>query len=241
MAGKILVYGASGGIGSATARLLAGKGHALHLAGRNAGAINALCDELDASGSIGDVRDDGFISQVSADAGECIDGLVYAIGSITLKALPRLTHADFLRDYELNAVSAALAVQGALPALKKSGKGSVVLFSSIAASQGFGMHASIGMAKAAVNGLMLSLAAELAPGIRVNCIAPSLTQTPLSKSLWQNEAMAQSIAALHPIARLGQAEDIAGLAAFLLSTEASWITGQRFGVDGGRSSLRVKG
>ena len=109
------------------------------------------------------------------------------------------------------------------------------------AHQGFGMHASIGMAKAAVNGLMLSLAAELAPGIRVNCIAPSLTQTPLSKSLWQNEAMAQSIAALHPIARLGQAEDIAGLAAFLLSTEASWITGQRFGVDGGRSSLRVKG
>jgi NAD(P)-dependent dehydrogenase (short-subunit alcohol dehydrogenase family) len=241
MAGKILIYGASGGIGSATARLLAGKGHALHLAGRDADAINALCDELDASASIGDVLDDGFISQVSADAGERVDGLVYAVGSITLKALPRLSRADFLRDYELNALSAALAVQGALPALKQSGKGSVVLFSSIAASQGFGMHASIGMAKAAVNGLMLSLAAELAPAVRVNCIAPSLTQTPLSKSLWQNEAMAQSIATMHPIPRLGQAEDIAGLVAFLLSPEAGWITGQQFGVDGGRSSLRVKG
>lgn len=241
MVGKILIYGASGGIGSETARILAGKGHSLHLAGRNGAAIDALCKELNASGSIGDVLEDGFISQVSADAGECIDGLVYAVGSITLKALPRLSRADFLRDYELNALSAALAVQGALPALKKSGNASVVLFSSIAANQGFGMHASIGMAKAAVNGLMLSLAAELAPGIRVNCIAPSLTQTPLSKSLWQNEAMAQSIAALHPLPRLGQAGDIAALAAFLLSPEAGWITGQCFGVDGGRSSLRVKG
>jgi NAD(P)-dependent dehydrogenase (short-subunit alcohol dehydrogenase family) len=241
MAGKILIYGASGGIGSETARILAGKGHSLHLAGRNGAAIDALCKELNASGSIGDVLEDGFISQVSADAGECIDGLVYAVGSITLKALPRLSRADFLRDYELNALSAALAVQGALPALKKSGNASVVLFSSIAANQGFGMHASIGMAKAAVNGLMLSLAAELAPGIRVNCIAPSLTQTPLSKSLWQNEAMAQSIAVLHPLPRLGQAGDIAALAAFLLSPEAGWITGQCFGVDGGRSSLRVKG
>lgn len=241
MAGKILIYGASGGIGSETARILAGKGHALHLAGRNGATIDALCKELNASGSIGDVLEDGFISQVSADAGERIDGLVYAVGSITLKALPRLSRADFLRDYELNALSAALAVQGALPALKKSGNASVVLFSSIAANQGFGMHASIGMAKAAVNGLMLSLAAELAPGIRVNGIAPSLTQTPLSKSLWQNEAMAQSIAALHPIPRLGQADDVAALAAFLLSPEAGWITGQSFAVDGGRSSLRVKG
>jgi NAD(P)-dependent dehydrogenase (short-subunit alcohol dehydrogenase family) len=125
--------------------------------------------------------------------------------------------------------------------LKASGRGSVVLFSSIAASQGFGMHASIGMAKAAVSGLTLSLAAELAPAVRVNAIAPSLTQTPLSKNLWQNEAMAQSIAALHPIPRLGSADDMAALAAFLLSPEAAWITGQILGVDGGRSSLRVKG
>jgi NAD(P)-dependent dehydrogenase (short-subunit alcohol dehydrogenase family) len=134
-----------------------------------------------------------------------------------------------------------MAVQAALPALKQSGSGSVVLFSSIAASQGFSLHASIGMAKAAVNGLVLSLAAELAPAVRVNAIAPSLTQTALTKSLWQNEAMAGNIAGLHPIPRLGTADDMANMAAFLLSADAGWISGQVFGVDGGRSSLRVKG
>ena len=238
---KILIYGASGGIGSATARVLAGKGHALHLVGRNCVVIDALSAELGATCSIGDVLAEGFVAHAAAEAGDKLDGLVYAVGSITLRALPRLSRADFLRDYELNALGAALAVQAALPALKKSGTASVVLFSSIAASQGFGMHASIGMAKAAVSGLTLSLAAELAPSVRVNAIAPSLTQTALSKSLWQNEAMAQSIAGLHPIPRLGSADDMAALAAFLLSAEAGWITGQILGVDGGRSSLRVKG
>lgn len=241
MDGKTLIFGANGGIGSATARLLAGRGRPLHLVGRDGDAVRTLADETGASFSIGDVLADGFIAQAAHDASECLDGLVYAVGSITLKALPRLTRADFLRDYELNALSAALAVQAALPALKKSGRGSVVLFSSIAASQGFGMHASIGMAKAAVNGLTLGLAAELAPAVRVNAIAPSLTRTPLSKPLWQNEAMAQSIAGLHPLPRLGEPSEVAALAAFLLSEDAGWITGQVIGVDGGRSSLRVKG
>lgn len=241
MSGTLLIYGATGGIGAASARRLAQQGKRLHLAGRNEAALTALANELGASFSVGDVLDDDFLQRASSDAGEILDGLLFAVGSITLKALPRLSRTDFARDYQLNAVSAALAAQAALPALKKSGRGSVVLFSSIAASQGFSLHASIGMAKAAVNGLTLSLAAELAPAVRVNAIAPSLTQTPLSKGLWQNEAMAQSIAGLHPIARLGTAEEMAGLAAFLLSDEAGWITGQVFGVDGGRSSLRVKG
>mgnify|MGYP003460718803 FL=1 len=241
MSGKILIFGANGGIGSATARLLAERGHALHLAGRNHTAVQALAEELDASYSIGNVLEDGFLAQAVQEAGDTLDGLVYAVGSITLKALPRLTRADFVRDYELNALSAALAVQAALPALKQSGRGSVVLFSSIAAQQGFGMHASVGMAKAAVSGLTLSLAAELAPLVRVNAIAPSLTQTPLSKNLWQNAALAQSIAGLHPIPRLGLPEDMATLAAFLLSDQSSWMTGQILGVDGGRSTLRVKG
>ena len=241
MLGKTLIYGASGGIGSACARILAARGHSLHLAGRNQAAIEALAEELQASFSIGDVTDDSFFESVSAAAGESLSGLIYAIGSINLKTLGRLKRADFLRDYELNALGAALAVQSALPALKKSGDASVVLFSSIAAAQGFSMHASIGMAKAAVSGLTLSLAAELAPSIRVNAIAPSLTQTPLAKGLLQNETVAQSIAALHPIPRLGVAEEMAELAAFLLSPQSSWITGQIIGVDGGRSSLRVKG
>jgi len=116
-----------------------------------------------------------------------------------------------------------------------------VLFSSVAVAQGFSAHASIGMAKGAVEGLMLSLAAELAPKIRVNCIAPSLTRTPLAQALTSNEQMANAIAGLHAMQRLGEADDAAALAAFLLSSEASWITGQVIGVDGGRSSLRTKG
>ncbi len=241
MPSKILIYGASGGIGSACARLLSARGYSLHLAGRNQPAIEALAHELQASFSLGDVTDDRFFEAASAAAGESLSGLIYAVGSINLKTLGRLKRADFLRDFELNALGAALAVQAALPALKKSGDASVVLFSSIAAAQGFSMHASIGMAKAAVSGLTLSLAAELAPSIRVNAIAPSLTQTPLAKGLLQNEAVAQSIAALHPIPRLGVAEEMAELAAFLLSEHSAWITGQIIGVDGGRSSLRVKG
>jgi NAD(P)-dependent dehydrogenase (short-subunit alcohol dehydrogenase family) len=241
MLGKVLIYGASGGIGSACARLLSSRGYSLHLAGRNQSAIEALADELQVSFSLGDVTDDSFFESASAAAGESLSGLVYAIGSINLKTLGRLKRSDFLRDYELNALGAALAIQAALPALKKSGEGSVVLFSSIAAAQGFSMHASIGMAKAAVSGLTLSLAAELAPSIRVNAIAPSLTQTPLAKGLLQNETVAQSIAALHPIPRLGIADEMAELAAFLLAAQSSWITGQIIGVDGGRSTLRVKG
>ncbi len=241
MSEKILIYGASGGIGSACARILSARGHNVHLAGRNQPAIEALAEELQASFSIGDVSDDGFFETASAATGESLSGLIYAVGSINLKTLGRLKRADFLRDFELNALGAALAVQAAQPALKKSGHGSVVLFSSIAAAQGFSMHASVGMAKAAVSGLTLSLAAELAPSIRVNAIAPSLTQTPLAKGLLQSEAVAQSIAALHPIPRLGIAEEMAELAAFLLSAQASWITGQIIGVDGGRSTLRVKG
>jgi NAD(P)-dependent dehydrogenase (short-subunit alcohol dehydrogenase family) len=241
MPGKILIYGASGGIGSACARLLATHGYSLHLAGRNKLAIEALAEELQTSYSLGDVSEDGFFESASAEAGDSLSGLIYAIGSINLKTLGRLKRSDFLRDFELNALGAALAVQAALPALKKSTHGSVVLFSSIAAAQGFNMHASIGMAKAAVSGLTLSLAAELAPSIRVNAIAPSLTQTPLAKGILQSDAVAQSIAALHPIPRLGVAEEMAELAAFLLSAQSSWITGQIIGVDGGRSSLRVKG
>ena len=241
MSGKIIIYGASGGIGSACARLLARQGTALHLVARNAEALESLAGELQAGYSVGDVNEDGFIARATAEAGEQLAGLVYAIGSINLKTLGRLSRADFLRDFELNALGAAMAVQAALPALKKSGDASVVLFSSIAASQGFSMHASIGMAKAAVSGLTLSLAAELAPAIRVNAIAPSLTRTPLAKGLLGTDSVAQAIAALHPIPRLGAAQDMAELTGFLLSANASWITGQVIGVDGGRSTLRVKG
>jgi len=241
MARKVLIYGGSGGIGSTTGRILHTHGYDLHLVGRDEARLAAIATELGADYTTGDVTDTSLFERVAQEAGQPLDGLVYAVGTINLRSLQRLTEDDFLHDFRVNALGAALAVQAALPALKKSADGAaVVLFSSVAAVQGFTLHASIGMAKAAVNGLVLSLAAELAPKVRVNAIAPSLTRTPLAEGLLSNEQMATAIAGMHALQRLGTPEDIASLCAFLLSPEASWITGQIIGVDGGRSTLRLK-
>ena len=242
MAGRVLIYGASGGIGSATARALRARGYELHLVGRDGDKLASVASELSASVTVGDVTDGEVFARAARDAGESLDGLVYAVGTINLKPLHRLTEADFSRDFRMNAMGAALAVQAAAPALKKaSGTSSVVLFSSVAARQGFTFHASIGMAKGAVQGLTLSLAAELAPKVRVNAIAPSLTRTNLAAGLIANDAMAATISGLHALQRLGEPEDIASAAAFLIGSEAAWITGQVIGIDGGRSVVRAKG
>jgi NAD(P)-dependent dehydrogenase (short-subunit alcohol dehydrogenase family) len=242
MPGKILIYGATGGIGEATARALRAEGYALHLTAREPTRLAALAGELDVGFTAADIEEPGAFARVAFEAGPALAGLVYAVGTIDLKPFARASEADFQRAFRINAQGAALAVQAALPALKAAADtAGIVLFSSIAARQGFAAHAAIAMAKGAVEGLTLSLAAELAPKIRVNAIAPSLTRTPLAAALTGNAAMAAGIAALHPIPRLGEPADIAALAAFLVSDEAGWITGQVFGVDGGRSSLRVKG
>ncbi len=242
VAGKVLIWGGSGGIGAATARALAAKGYAVHLVGRDRSRLDALAEELGCATSHADVEDDTAFARVSADIAGPLAGLVYSVGSINLRPLSRLTTADFTRDFRLNALAAALAVQAALPALKAApGTASVVLFSSVAVAQGFAAHASISMAKGAVEGLTRALAAELAPKIRVNAIAPSLTDTALASGLTSNPQMAASIAQMHALQRLGQPGDIAAIAAFLISDQADWISGQVIGVDGGRSRLRVKG
>ncbi len=236
---KIVIFGATGGIGSETARLLNKKGHHLHLVGRDQAKTDALASELNATYTTGDVQDPGLFASVAEDAGERLAGLVYAIGTLNLKSIKRLTPEDYMRDFEVNAVGAALAVQHLLPALMKhDGTASVVLFSSVAAEQGFTFHASMGMAKGAIRGLTLSLAAELAPKIRVNAISPSLTRTPLADGLLANEKMAEALSKQHPLGRLGETQDMAALCEFLLSAQSGWITGQIIGVDGGRSTVR---
>jgi len=242
MTGKIAIYGATGGIGAVLARALASEGHALHLVGRDAARLGSLAAELGATQSVADVEDPACFQRVAAEAGPELAGLAYAVGTINLKPLARLSPADFERDFRLNAVGAALAVQAALPALKASeGMASVVLFSTVAVAQGFASHASVSMAKGAVEGLTIALAAELAPKVRVNAVAPSLTRTPLARALTASDQMAAAIAQMHPLPRLGEPEDVAALAAFLLSQKSGWITGQVIGVDGGRSTLRPRG
>lgn len=239
---KIVIYGGCGGIGSATAKILRARGYDLHLIGRSQEKLAAMAAEVGASFTIGDVLDSSLFSRVTEEAGEVLAGLVYAAGTINLRSLQRLTENDFLNDFRVNAMGAALAVQAALPALKKSPEvAAVVLFSSVAAVQGFSLHASMSMAKGAVAGLTLALAAELAPKVRVNSIAPSLTRTPLTAGILTSDKIASGIAGLHALQRLGTANDLAPLTAFLLSPESDWITGQIFSVDGGRSTLRSNG
>lgn len=143
-------------------------------------------------------------------------------------------------DFMVNAASAAVAVRTAVSGLRRA-EGAVVLFSSIAAGRGFAGHCSIAMAKGAVEGLTRSLAAELSPRVRVNAIAPSLTRTPLSAGLTSDAVLTKAVTDLHPLKRLGEADDGAALADFLLSSNAGWITGQVIALDGGRSSLASRG
>jgi NAD(P)-dependent dehydrogenase (short-subunit alcohol dehydrogenase family) len=236
----VLIFGGVGGVGEALARRLRAAGQAVAITSRNLERAQALAASIQATPIACDVLDDASIAMAVAAATSDgpLGGIVYAVGSMPLKALARTTAEDMIAAFHLNVVGAMTAVRIGAEALKTGG-GSVVLFSSVAAAQGFPMHTAIGAAKAAVEGLTLSLAAELAPAVRVNAIAPSLTATPLSAGLTQNPKMAEAIAALHPIPRLGTADEIAALAQFLLSSDAGWITGQIIGVDGGRSALRV--
>ena len=243
MSGTIVILGGSGGMGAAIARAVKARGYGVHLVGRDAGRLSDVAATLGGAGfSVADVEDEAAVAKAITEAGSELAGLCYAVGTINLKPVTRLTSDDVARDFRINAQGAFYAVKAALPALKAySGTASIVLFSTVAVHQGFTAHASVAMAKGAVEGLTLALAAELAPKIRVNCIAPSLTRTPLAASLLGNEAMASAIASMHAMQRLGEPDDIAPLAALLLSDEAGWITGQSIGVDGGRAMLRTKG
>lgn len=234
-----LIFGGGSGIGAELARTLAASGQAVRIVGRNAERLAAVAAATGASWSVCDVTEPDAIARAVDDAGPSLSGLAYCVGSIRLKPLAKLGAAEIVDDFRLNALGAALALQACAPKLKAA-RGAAVLFSTVAVAQGFASHAAISMAKGAVEGLTRAAAAELAPHVRVNCIAPSLTRTPLAAGL-TSSPMAESIAQLHPLQRLGEPEDAARLAAFLLSKDSGWITGQVIGVDGGRSTLRTKG
>ena len=235
MSEKYLIFGATGSVGSSLAEQLKNSGNDIHLVARNEIEVKAIAEKLGCSHTVADVLEDGFIEKVKSDVNE-IKGIAYCVGSIDLKPLRMVTEADMNKCMKLNLYSAIEAIKGYQEILKKN-KGSVVLFSTVAAQRGFTNHTIIASAKAAVEGLTVTLAAEFAPNIRVNCVAPSLSKSKIAEPMLKNAAVAEGIAKAHPLKRLGEGKDSAALAKFLITEDSSWVTGQIIAVDGGRSKL----
>ena len=235
MSEKYLIFGATGSVGSSLAEQLKNSGKDIHLVARNESEVKVIAEKLGCSYSVADVLEDNFIEKVKADINE-IKGIAYCVGSIDLKPLRMVTEQDLNKCMKLNLYSAIEAIKGYQESLKKS-KGSVVLFSTVAAQRGFTNHTIIASAKAAVEGLTVTLAAEFAPNIRVNCIAPSLSKSKIAEPMLKNTVIAEGIAKAHPLKRLGEGKDSATLAKFLITDDSSWVTGQVIAVDGGRSKL----
>lgn len=231
---NILIAGAGKGIGLATATQISQQAN-LFTISRNLteplAALNTKFYKLDLSSDSLDTLN---------DLPDTLHGLVYCPGSINLKPFNRLTPQDFLNDFQQNIVGAVNLIQKVLPALKKAEGASIVLYSTVAVKAGMPFHASIAAAKGAVEGLSRSLAAEFAASrIRVNVVAPSLTDTPLASALLNTPEKKEAAGKRHPLQRVGTAEDMAKLTNFLLSDDSGWITGQVIGADGGLGSLRV--
>ena len=170
---------------------------------------------------------------------EALNGVVYCPGAISLKPFARIKPEDFMQDYQLQVLGAVKTLQAAFPKLKNSEQASVVLFSTVAVQTGFNFHSLVSASKGAIEGLTRALAAEWAPKIRVNAIAPSITDTPLAAALLNTEEKRAANAQRHPLRKVGTPADLANLAEFLLSEKSGWITGQVLHADGGMSSLKV--
>ena len=231
---NIVIAGAGKGIGLKTAEILQAE-NSLFTISRNStpelAALNTKFYQIDMSKDNLDAL---------SDLPDIIDAVIYCPGSINLRPFNRLSAQDFLNDFNQNVVGAVSLIQKLLPNLKRANGASIVLFSTVAAKLGMPFHASIATSKAAIEGLAKSLAAELASSkIRVNVIAPSLTDTPLAASLLSTDEKREASAKRHPLQRVGTTDDMASLVSFLISDNSSWITGQIIGVDGGMGSLKT--
>ncbi|MDH4472566.1 MAG: SDR family oxidoreductase [Fluviicola sp.] len=224
-----LLIGASGGIAQATAAILKEQGHSITTLSRS----EALTDSADHH------TVESYNQEHLPQLEMAIDGLVYFPGTINLKPFHRLKHEEFLRDYEINAFGAVSVVQQYLPNLKRGDSASVVFISSVAARVGMPFHASVSMAKAALEGLTIALAAEYAPVIRFNAVAPSLTQTNLSEKLTNSPEKMENAMKRNPLKKVGSPEEVASAICFLLTKQSSWITGQVIAVDGGMRNIKL--
>ena len=228
-----LIIGGSGGIGMALSKQLAQSGNNVIATYNKNEPVHA---DLNIRFHQLNILDDTITLDFLPDE---LSGIIYCPGSINLRPFERIKPIDFEIDYKLQVIGAIKIIQAVLPKLKKAENASIVLFSTVAVQSGFPFHTQVAASKGAIEGLTKALAAEYAPKIRVNCIAPSLTDTPLAANLLNSDQKKEANAARHPLKRIGAAEDIAHIAALLLSEKASWITGQIMHVDGGMSSLKI--
>ena len=237
MSGKYLIFGATGSIGSNLAKLMVSRNQDVRLLGRDENGLKSLSSELDCKYSVVDVLNEQSIKNLKNEfEGQDISGIAYCVGSIDLKPIRAVKKDDFIKCFDLNFFPIVETIKNFQDNLKKN-KGSIVMFSSVAVQRGFTNHSIIASVKGAIEGLTVSLAAEFAPNIRVNCIAPSLTKSKIAEPILKNKLIAEGVAKAHPMKRVGEGKDAAAMAQFLLSDDSSWITGQIIGVDGGRSKL----
>lgn len=229
-----LIVGGSTGIGLEIVRLLLAEGHQLWVTTRTP---KPELEPLQVNTIIWNATD-SFKNHLES-LPPILHGVVYCPGTINLKPFHRLTREEFLQDFQVNVLGAVEILQTVYSKLKNAQSASVVLFSTVAAKLGMNFHSAIATAKAAVEGLAKALAAEWASqNIRVNVVAPSLTDTPLAQKLLSDEAKREAAAKRHPLLRFGTPQDVAHIVHFLLSDKASWITGQIIGVDGGMGNLK---
>jgi NAD(P)-dependent dehydrogenase (short-subunit alcohol dehydrogenase family) len=241
----IVIVGGAGGIGSAVARRESARGARLVIGGRNAERLQLIAAETGAQTTELDARDSAAVESLLQSAlttHSRVDGVVNCAGSILLKPAHQISDQEFADTIAANLTTAFNVVRAATRLMmKQAGGGSIVLCSSVAARRGLVNHEAIAAAKAGVEGLALAAAASYARfGVRVNCVAPGLTRTELTRSLTQNETVAKMSAALHPLGRIGEPAEVASAIRWLLDREQSWVTGQVIGVDGGLGHVQAR-